>query len=83
MARPGVMHGYEGASARSAVLTRLRRGLDRALLGNIAALSGVQLARYILPLVTIPYLMRALGLDLLDRRSSPHRVTPAQPGSTL
>ena len=57
-----MMLEHEGASLRGAVFARLRRVVDRGLLGNIAALSGVQLASYALPLVTIPYLTRVLGI---------------------
>lgn len=58
-----MIYGHEDASPRGAVVARLRRLLDRGLLRNIAALSGVQLARYVLPLVTILYLARILGLE--------------------
>ncbi len=36
--------------------------LDRGLARNVASLYGVQFANYLLPLVTIPYLTRVLGV---------------------
>lgn len=46
-------------SSRSNTLQELT--LDRGLAHNVVALYGVQFARYLLPLVTIPYLARVLG----------------------
>ncbi|HKT12763.1 MAG TPA: flippase [Terriglobia bacterium] len=37
--------------------------LDRGLARNVASLYGVQFANYLLPLVTIPYLTRVLGVE--------------------
>ena len=36
--------------------------LDRGLARNVASLCGVQFANYLLPLITIPYLTRVLGV---------------------
>jgi PST family polysaccharide transporter len=36
--------------------------LDRGLARNVASLYGVQFANYLLPLITIPYLTRVLGV---------------------
>jgi PST family polysaccharide transporter len=45
------------------IRTKLREwSLDRGLARNIASLYGVQSANYLLPLITIPYLTRVLGV---------------------
>lgn len=44
------------------ILAKLReRSVDRGLARNMASLYGVQFTKYLLPLITIPYLTRVLG----------------------
>jgi len=45
------------------IRAKLRKwSLDRSLARNVASLYGVQFANYLLPLITIPYLTRVLGV---------------------
>jgi len=40
---------------------RISTGLDRCVLHNIASLYGAHMVNYVVPLATIPYLVRTLG----------------------
>ena len=45
----------------------LRQSLRKRILSNFCALSGVQMANMLLPLLTLPYLMRVLGPDKIGK----------------
>jgi PST family polysaccharide transporter len=66
---PGI-HGCNEITTNEARATLMARwtpmgtpGFDRHLLANLGSLYGLQVARYLIPLITIPFLARVLGAD--------------------